>query len=222
MDIPHRNQSQKLVLLHTQTQLGSAKRFGTRPRALLTLSFLYMASCPPLSTNHLFFHAFLLSPFFIRYPLFVATLSSSLAPSLCLSDSIARATPGPSERADGIRPTGERACACPAAEDESESEPDWPMSDVSEMAERWSAPEGGGRSELRVWGEVECSASLSEGPVEDENELFCACQAHVSDCKGENRAGHSRGVDGLGPVSGRGGEALTYAVGERDRARFRD
>ena len=129
-------------------------RHRRNPR--LTLSFLYMANCPPLSTNHLFFQAFLLSPFFIKYPLFVATLSSNLAPSRCLSDSIARAIPGPSERDDGIRPIGERDDWA-ATEDESESEADWPMSDVSEMAERWSEPEGGGRREVRLWGEVECS-----------------------------------------------------------------
>ena len=31
-----------------------------------TLSFLYMATCPPRKTNHRFFQAFLRSPFFMR------------------------------------------------------------------------------------------------------------------------------------------------------------
>lgn len=98
-------------------------------------------------------------------------LSARRAPSRWRSWSIARATPGPSERDEGIRPIGARDWA--PTDDESESEPDWHMSEVSEMAERWRAPLGGGRSEARVFGEAEWSYSESETPPLEEKELFC-------------------------------------------------
>lgn len=95
-----------------------------------TLSFLYIATCPPRRTNHRFFHAFLLSPFFIKYPLLMAMLSLILVFSL-LSRSFSkfRLTAG----SDLFIPPG---LPPPAIDEASESDPDAFPSDASEMAER--------------------------------------------------------------------------------------
>lgn len=119
-----------------------------------TLSFLYMATCPPRSTNHRFFHVFLRSPRFIKYPALSATLS--LKPALSLLVRLATSAPSTAARA-GLR-------SVPPIDEASDSSPSLPepmASSASEMAERGRLV---GRWRGEGWASSSVPSSLLETP----------------------------------------------------------